>query len=113
MLDFQKDYPDARVIHLSVNYRSQSEIVEASLKLIACNKNRYEKKLISHKGPGGEVKAIQFPSESTEWDFIIREMEKEYGETKKRNRIAILCRTHNGMNGILQALSDRRIPFYT
>ena len=44
MLHFKDDYPEAEQILLDTNYRSQKEIVEASLRLIGCNKERFQKK---------------------------------------------------------------------
>lgn len=74
ILDFEKDYPDAKVIHLEQNYRSTKTIVDASNYVIAKNKGRTEKKLWTDKEEGNRIVIQQVDSEDEEGDFIIKEI---------------------------------------
>ena len=74
ILDFEKDYPDAKVIHLEQNYRSTKTIVNASNYIIAKNKGRTEKKLWTDKEVGNKIVIQQVEEEGEEGNFIIKEI---------------------------------------
>ncbi|MFA6272745.1 MAG: UvrD-helicase domain-containing protein [Patescibacteria group bacterium] len=74
ILDFEKDYPDAKVIHLEQNYRSTKTIVDASNYVIAKNASRTDKKLWTDQVEGNKIVVQQVTDESDEGDFIIKEI---------------------------------------
>ena len=74
ILDFEKDYPDAKVIHLEQNYRSTKNIVDASNFVIAKNVSRTEKKLWTDESEGNKIVVQQVDNENEEGNFIIKEI---------------------------------------
>jgi DNA helicase-2/ATP-dependent DNA helicase PcrA len=70
ILNFEKDYPGAKIIRLEQNYRSSSNILDAANALISYNTSRYEKKLWSDKGPGEKIKLFTGEDERAEAEFV-------------------------------------------
>lgn len=71
ILDFEKDYPEAKVIYLEQNYRSTNTIVEASNSVIAKNKARTEKKLWTKATKGEKIQIQLVEDEEEEAMFIL------------------------------------------
>lgn len=76
ILNFEKDYPGARVVRLEQNYRSRKTILEAANKLIKNNYSRYEKNLWSLKGEGEKIQLFIADNEREEASFVVHEIEK-------------------------------------
>jgi DNA helicase-2/ATP-dependent DNA helicase PcrA len=70
ILNFESDYPQAKVVRLEQNYRSRSNILEAANRLINFNYNRYEKVLWSNLGEGEKIKHHTADSEKDEARFV-------------------------------------------
>lgn len=101
MQDFMKDYPDARRICLGVNYRSGSEIVRASGKVISANTNRIAKEVTPNRGSEGPVAIRYYPTAEAQYGFItdtIKRMSKA-----ERAGCAVIVRTNRGAGGIQRA----------
>lgn len=64
MLGFQKDFPNCKSVHMSVNYRSEPEIIQAAKKLIEHNRKRFEKDI--HGKSSGDVQVKQHPGSARE-----------------------------------------------
>ena len=117
MLAFPKDFPGTRMILLSVNYRSEPEIVEASLSLMDHNRERYRKKLRSaaagrEKGRReGLVDVRRFETVPEECDAIADLVLRRAEEGLPLHEIAILSRTAFGSEAIVQKCIERGIPF--
>lgn len=75
--DFVKEY-NAEILYLNNNYRSNSRIVEKSLKLISHNKERFDKKLISKNRSYGEVKVHCFSSGEEEYEALVKAILKNH-----------------------------------
>lgn len=75
ILNFENDFPGAKVVRLERNYRSRSNILEASNTLIGYNSNRYEKNLWSDLGPGEKIKLFTADSEQNEARFIAEKIQ--------------------------------------
>ena len=76
MLGFPKDYPDAKKILLSVNYRSRPEIVEAASQLVMHNATRFRKSLSAAAGPGGRIVAKAFADPAEEGRQVVKELQE-------------------------------------
>jgi DNA helicase-2/ATP-dependent DNA helicase PcrA len=76
ILNFEKDYPQAKVILLEENYRSTQNILEASHHLITKNIQRKEKNLWTKNPSGSLVNVVEAANEEEEGDFLIEEMEE-------------------------------------
>jgi len=71
ILNFERDYPNAKVIKLEENYRSTRNILSAAHEIISKNTERKEKKLWTQNPPGGLIEIIETGDEREEADFII------------------------------------------
>lgn len=72
ILNFETDFPGAKIIKLEENYRSTSHILNAANELIQNNTQRYEKKLWSALGEGEKVKVFFASSDREEAQFVLQ-----------------------------------------
>ena len=112
ILNFEQDFPGAKVVTLDQNYRSTNNILQASNALIEYNPDRYEKKLWSAKGDGDKIRFFLAHSERQEAEFIASCMSKHMAdENLSPNDIAIFYRTNAQSRPFEDALLARRIPY--
>ena len=76
ILSFQEDYPDAKKVYLSQNYRSTGVILEAARSLIAANKHRIEQDLFTRNDPGAPVTVAEAYDEDEEAERVIEEVDR-------------------------------------
>ncbi len=76
ILNFEKDWPDAKIIKLEQNYRSTSTILEAANHLIENNDNRYKKNLWSALGEGEKITRFSAYNDREEAEFVVQELVK-------------------------------------
>jgi DNA helicase-2/ATP-dependent DNA helicase PcrA len=74
ILEFERDYPDAKVFKLEQNYRSTQTILDAANSLIRNNSQRKEKRLFTDKGQGTKVLRYQADDEHDEAHFVSGEI---------------------------------------
>ncbi|HET9258870.1 MAG TPA: DNA helicase PcrA [Acidimicrobiia bacterium] len=109
--DFEKDYPDARVIVLDQNYRSTETILDAANSVIANNTKRTPKHLWSDKGIGVPIVRFEAEDEHDEAGFIVDEVEKLQQEGYNLADVAVFYRT-NAMSRVIEDVFVRRgIPY--
>jgi len=101
ILEFEKDF-NAEVIKLEINYRSTNQILKAANNLIAYNKNRYNKKLISAFGDGKNVEVLRFTNETTEAEAIAKRIKNLLNNGISPSEIAILYR----INALSRSIED-------
>lgn len=94
ILDFEKEFPDARVIKLEQNYRSTGNILNAANYVIRNNKGRKEKTLWTDNGDGDRIRLGLFDTGYDEADFIASDIRKSVREGGAYNDNAILYRTN-------------------
>lgn len=92
ILDFEKDFKDAKTIKLEENYRSTSNIINVANKLIKNNNERKEKNLWTSKNDGSEVLYKKSSVESEEGKFVIDEINSLLNNGYKLKDMAILYR---------------------
>ena len=109
MLGFQKDYPQAKRVELSVNYRSTPEILSCAGKLIAVNRNRFPKKSTAASGHGEPVRFLGFPDRRAQNEKIAQEL-LEAGE--ERGKAAVIFRTNRDAGALAEALLEKGVPFW-
>ncbi len=107
ILDFQKDFPDARVVKLEQNYRSTETILQAANAVIANNRGGIAKRLWSELGQGEQVQVRELEDEHAEARFVVGEIERLVDEGASRAEIAVLYRT-NAMSRVLEDTLVRR-----
>ncbi len=74
ILNFENDFPGAKVIPLEQNYRSRSNILEAANALIRHNVSRYEKNLWSDRGIGETIGLYIAENDHAEADFVVKQL---------------------------------------
>jgi DNA helicase-2/ATP-dependent DNA helicase PcrA len=107
ILDFQEDFPDARVVKLEQNYRSTKTILQAANAVIANNRGGIAKRLWSELGQGEQVQVRELEDEHAEARFVVGEIERLVDEGASRAEIAVLYRT-NAMSRVLEDTLVRR-----
>ncbi len=107
ILDFQEDFPDARVIKLEQNYRSTETILSAANAVIANNRGGIAKRLWSELGQGDQIQLRDLEDEHAEARFVVGEIERLVDEGASRAEIAVLYRT-NAMSRVIEDTLVRR-----
>jgi DNA helicase-2/ATP-dependent DNA helicase PcrA len=96
ILDFERDYPNAKVVKLEQNYRSTQKILDAAWSVVRNNADRKEKKLWTKREGGPAVVVMEAYDEHHEAEGIAREIERlqRQGEVKNNRDVAVLYRTN-------------------
>lgn len=112
MMKLQEDI-GAEIIKLDINYRSNIEIVDSALSLIAANTNRMDKRILSNRGPGGSVRAFITESAENETALICEEIIKTATPVEKNGEIiyevktdewAVLARNNYNLQSLSMAM---------
>lgn len=111
ILDFKKDFPEAKVISLGKNYRSTKIIIDAANSVIKSNRYRMEKVLIPTKEEGEKIRLTNYFDEKEEARGIIEEIKNLVGKGYKYQDIAIFYRTNQLSRRFEDALRKARIPY--
>lgn len=111
MMGFGKDYPDAKQIFLSNNYRSRQEIVNFAKKVISHNKQRFSKDIRAVNGPGGVTLCYRTKDPLNEYLQVLENIKKELGTGVPPEEIAVLFRTELLVHPLLTELSKLQIPY--
>lgn len=110
ILDFERDFPGARVIRLEQNYRSTGVILDAATALISNNKVRKGKRLWTSKTGGKNLRLLLVDSAETEALAILDRLEEEQSMTGLKE-MAILYRTNAQSRAFEEHLRRRNIPY--
>ena len=111
IMDFEKDYPDARVVLLEQNYRSTKHILHAASSVIQQNKYRKQKLLWTENVPGEKLTVISCENEHGEADEIAKKIKELAAEGVKYSDIAIFYRT-NAQSRVLEiSFRNSSIPY--
>ncbi|SFA78251.1 MULTISPECIES: ATP-dependent helicase [unclassified Bacillus (in: firmicutes)] len=111
LLEFEKDFPDAKVIHLSQNYRSSHEIVTTANQIIVANKQRRVKKM-SAQFTGTDAPTLFYPyDEEEEATMIVTDLQEKIAQGANPSDFAILYRTHSAARAIFERLANSSLPF--
>jgi len=111
ILDFEKDYPTAKVVKLEQNYRSTQQILDAAYGVISKNINRKDKKIWTDNKAGHLLVSYEAQDESDEAQFIISEVISLRNKGIKLNNIVVLYRTNAQSRIIEEALLGDSIPY--
>src|SRR5579862_4787465 len=107
ILEFEKDFPDARIVRLEQNYRSTQNILEAAGAVVANNLRRKGKKLWTDRQGGSLIGYYEAPDGENEALFIADRIQKflrEAGESGEEPHCAVLYRTNSQSRLIEEAL---------
>ncbi len=112
ILEFERYFPNPKVIRLEENYRSTQAVLHTANSLIRHNRGRREKILKATRGGGDPVRLVAMPSDDEEAEFIAEEIlagRSAVGNTWEN--FAVLFRTNGQSRKLEMALRDRKIPY--
>ncbi len=113
ILNFQKDYPEAKIIFLEENYRSTDIILEAANALILHNNFRIPKKLWTKRAGERQIRLFFAEDEKREAEFIAAEIASPFSRDtiSKFSEIAVLYRTNAQSRALEEVFLSRNIPY--
>ena len=112
ILQFERFFPNPKVIRLEENYRSSDAIIHTANSLIVHNVGRREKQLRAVKPGGDNIRVISMPGDEEEAEFIAHEITDLHRVEKiPLEHIAILFRTNSQCRHLELALRAEKIPY--
>ncbi len=111
ILDFQRDYPDARLIRLEQNYRSTQRILAAADALIRHNQQQIPKRLWTANPEGELIRLLICADERDEAAQVLQHIQRELDSGTPAGEIAVLYRTNAQSQPLEEALRRARIPY--
>ncbi|MDZ7611431.1 MAG: 3'-5' exonuclease [Candidatus Moranbacteria bacterium] len=112
ILNFEKDYPEAKVVLLDQNYRSTQNILDAAHCIIEKNKNQKKKKLWTQNEAGELLTILEVENEKEEARFVVDEVARLKEEKNlSYNDFAVLYRTNAQSRAIEEAFLKKGMPY--
>lgn len=111
ILDFEKDYPETKVIKLEQNYRSTKKILEAANHVIKNNRTQKPKKLWTENSGGGKILFREAASEKEEAEYIAQTIIKNAERGIGLNDFTVLYRTHAQSRALEEAMIKYGLPY--
>lgn len=112
IVEFERDYSDARTVMLEQNYRSTQNILSGANAIIDKNAGRPPKKLWTAEGDGEKITIYSASDEHHEADFIVRTLDELLADSKFEYRdIAVFYRTNNQSRSIEEVFMRKGIPY--
>jgi DNA helicase II / ATP-dependent DNA helicase PcrA len=111
ILDFERDYPDARVVALEQNYRSTGMILRAANAVVSHNPHRHPKRLWTALGDGDPILATSCRDEHEEARVVASEIDRAVGRGLSLSEIAVFYRTNAQSRSIEDQLVRRGVAY--
>ncbi|HEX2094695.1 MAG TPA: UvrD-helicase domain-containing protein [Longimicrobiaceae bacterium] len=113
ILDFEKDFPDAKTIRLEQNYRSSRTILDAANRVIAENVRRKGKTLRTENPEGERLTLVETADEADEAEWIVAEMQARMADNPELGprHFVVLYRTNAQSRPLEEALIREGIPY--
>ncbi|MDP1625384.1 MAG: UvrD-helicase domain-containing protein [bacterium] len=111
ILNFERDFPGAKMVTLEENYRSTQTILEAANHIIKKNKNRFEKNLFTRQGPGEKIKLYQAFDEGDEARFVAATAAELIENGVDPREIAVLYRANFQSRALEEAMIDKGLDY--
>lgn len=111
MLNFPKDYPDAKQIVLDRNFRSVVSVIRAAQLVIRENTKRFAKRAVHVRKGQGQVDIREFSGQEHESLYLIKKVQESLAGGTPPNEIAVLYRTNQGARPYAERLMEFNIPF--
>lgn len=105
LLNFEKEYPGAKILLMEKNYRSTRQIVEAADRFVQKNRNRHPKHMSSVRGEGGPVRNIPLYNRREQYTYLVKTAQSCRQET------AVLYRDNDSALPLIDLLQRKGIPF--
>ena len=110
ILNFAKEYPNAKIIILGQNYRSTQTIVNAASSVVAHNTARVEKAISSVGEEGSKIRCYEFENPEQEAYWIVNEVRQQQASIPLKDN-AILVRTWNQVKAVKEACDALNVPY--
>jgi DNA helicase II / ATP-dependent DNA helicase PcrA len=110
ILDFEHDFPEAKIVRLEQNYRSTQVILDAATAVIRQNRNRKDKRLWTDRAGGARIVAFRGTDELEEADFIVRTV-KQARAADIDSTVAVLFRINAQSRAIEDSLIRENVPY--
>ncbi|MFW6387021.1 MAG: DNA helicase PcrA [Bacillota bacterium] len=111
ILNFEDEYPEAKMVKLEQNYRSREKILEAAHSVIKNNQARKEKKLWTDRGSGDDIRYQTAPTQKGEADYICRQIKNLQGKDFSYADMAVLYRTNVQSRALEEVFMKYGIPY--
>ncbi|SHI28128.1 UvrD-helicase domain-containing protein [Desulfosporosinus lacus] len=112
ILDFERDYPEAKVIKLEQNYRSTQKILNAANAVVSNNESRKEKSLWTENSEGQSVVCYVGADERDEASYVVNRIQRLHElEGRPFNDFAILYRTNAQSRALEERLMKESTPY--
>jgi len=112
ILDFERDFPQATVLSLNINYRSTQSILDAASCLIANNRQRKAIDLLTHNPRGQKVTELLFETGQQEAEGVARHIRQAVHNGQRSYRdYAILVRMNALTRGLETAFTQQAVPY--
>ncbi len=112
ILEFERDFPDVRVVRLERNYRSTKSILRVAAQLISHNLRRKQKDLYTENGDGSPVRLVTYTDQKEEARQIAAEIAAAIRAGRRRGRdYAVFYRVNALSWPLEQALREQGVPF--
>jgi DNA helicase-2/ATP-dependent DNA helicase PcrA len=111
ILDFERDYPEAKVVKLEQNYRSTQTILDAANAVVANNASRKAKELWTAGDEGERIRVFAASDEYAEARFVVSEIEKLTGRGESARDIAAFYRTNAQSRALEDVLVREGVPY--
>jgi len=111
ILNFEKDYPKAKIVLMEENYRSTSNILNVANDIIKNNKQRKEKNLWTSNKEGVKIKYHRAYDEKDEADYVVSKVSSLIKEGAEKSEIAVLYRTNAQSRNMEEAFLKANIPY--
>ncbi len=112
MLDFPKEFPGTTIVTLDQNYRSVSQILDATNLVIAQAKERFTKNLRSVRGDGQRPKLVQCKDEAQQDKYIVDRVLEHHEQGIPLRQQAVLFRAAHLSDSLELELTRRNIPYH-
>lgn len=111
MLNFPKDYPEAKQIVLDRNFRSVAPVIRAAQLVIRENTKRFAKRAVHVRKGQGMVDIRELSSQEHESLYLVKKVRESLAKGTPPNEIAVLYRTNQGARPYAERLMEFNIPF--
>ncbi len=111
ILDFEKDYPEAKIVMLEQNYRSTQTILAAANNIILNNKEQKHKKLWTKNTKGAKIILKENIDQRKEGQFLAETIRNTVKQGLRPDQITVLYRTHAQSRSIEEAMLKYGIPY--
>jgi DNA helicase-2/ATP-dependent DNA helicase PcrA len=112
ILDFQRDFPDTRVVRLERNYRSTQPILDGATAVVSNNLERLDKRLWTDRDEGERIRLFHARDDREEAQFVVREIASAVRRTARAYRdFAVFYRTNAQSRTFEEELLQHDVPY--